>query len=42
MLSPVFGPIGLGLVRREAQPGASVTVGDGEHSATVVELPFTT
>jgi tRNA-modifying protein YgfZ len=40
VLSPAFGPIGLGLVRREAQAGASVSVGDGEPSATVVDLPF--
>jgi folate-binding protein YgfZ len=39
-LSPAFGPIGLGLVRREAKVGASVAVGDGAESATVVELPF--
>ncbi len=38
--SPAFGPIGLGLVRREAEVGASVAVGDGAQSATVVELPF--
>jgi folate-binding protein YgfZ len=42
VVSPTFGPIGLGLVRREAQVGASVSVGDGEQSATVVELPFAT
>jgi folate-binding protein YgfZ len=42
VLSPTFGPIGLGLVRREAQPGASVSIGDGQASATVVELPFRT
>jgi folate-binding protein YgfZ len=42
VLSPTFGPIGLGLVRREAQPGASLLVGDGDLSATVVELPFAT
>ena len=41
-LSPTFGPIGLGLVRREAQVGASVSVGDGDLSATVVDLPFQT
>jgi folate-binding protein YgfZ len=41
-LSPTFGPIGLALVRREAQPGASLSVGDGEASATVVDLPFLT
>ncbi|HKG04418.1 MAG TPA: folate-binding protein [Conexibacter sp.] len=36
--SPVHGPIGLGLVRREAEPGAMLTV--GEATATVAELPF--
>jgi folate-binding protein YgfZ len=41
-VSPAFGPIGLGLVRREAQVGASVWVGDGDVSATVVALPFET
>ncbi|HEY2283244.1 MAG TPA: folate-binding protein [Solirubrobacteraceae bacterium] len=40
VLSPAFGPIGLGLVRREAQVGASLSVGDGNESARVVELPF--
>jgi folate-binding protein YgfZ len=40
VLSPTLGPIGLGLVRREAQVGASVSVGDGQVSATVVDLPF--
>jgi folate-binding protein YgfZ len=40
VLSPTFGPIGLGLVRREAQAGASVSVGDGELSAIVIDLPF--
>jgi folate-binding protein YgfZ len=37
--SPRFGPIGLGLVRREAPPGSTVTVGDGL-TAEVTELPF--
>jgi len=37
-MSPTFGPIALALVRREAAPGDSVTVGDAQ--ATVVELPF--
>jgi folate-binding protein YgfZ len=41
-VSPAFGPIGLGLVRREAQAGASVSVGDGAGAATVVDLPFRT
>ena len=40
VVSPTFGPIGLGLVRREAQVGASLSVGDGDGKATVVELPF--
>jgi len=37
--SPRFGPIALALVRREAPPGTTVTVGDGL-SAEVTELPF--
>jgi len=36
--SPLFGPIALALVRREAEPGAAVEVGG--RPATVVELPF--
>jgi tRNA-modifying protein YgfZ len=36
--SPRFGPIALGLVRREASPGDTVRVGEAE--AEVVELPF--
>ncbi len=39
-LSPVLGPIALAIVRREAQPGEGVEVGDGRAPATVVELPF--
>jgi tRNA-modifying protein YgfZ len=39
-VSPAFGPIALALVRREAAPGASVTVGDSGVLADVVELPF--
>ena len=38
--SPAFGPIALAVVRREAEPGATVAVGDGGATATVVELPF--
>jgi len=38
--SPAFGPIGLALLRREAQPGSVLTVAGGGASATVVELPF--
>src|SRR4051794_3159360 len=37
-VSPTFGPIALALVRREAGPGDTVTV--GEAAATLVELPF--
>jgi folate-binding protein YgfZ len=39
-VSPTFGPIALALVRREAEPGGSVQVGDGGAVAQVVELPF--
>jgi folate-binding protein YgfZ len=39
-LSPRLGPIGLALVRREAEPGSTVTVGEGGVNAQVVELPF--
>jgi folate-binding protein YgfZ len=40
-LSPSLGPIGLALVRREAQPGDTVAVGaDGAVSAELVALPF--
>jgi len=38
VLSPVLGPIGLALVRREAEPGMTVAANGG--LATVVELPF--
>jgi tRNA-modifying protein YgfZ len=40
VLSPTLGPIGLALMRREAEPGAAVAVGEGGASATVAELPF--
>jgi folate-binding protein YgfZ len=39
-ISPTFGPIALALVRREAEPGDSVKVGDAGTVAEVVELPF--
>jgi folate-binding protein YgfZ len=39
-LSPAYGPIGLALVRREAEPGASVSVGEQGSEAAVIELPF--
>jgi folate-binding protein YgfZ len=38
-LSPALGPIALAIVRREAQPGTRVAVGDGV-TAEVVDLPF--
>jgi tRNA-modifying protein YgfZ len=40
VLSPTFGPIGLALVRREAEPGSVLTVGESYATASVLELPF--
>jgi len=39
VVSPVHGPIALAILRREAEPGAAVTVGDAV-AAEVVEPPF--
>ena len=39
VLSPVHGPIALAILRREAEPGAEVQVGDAV-TAEVVDLPF--
>jgi tRNA-modifying protein YgfZ len=39
-VSPVHGPIGLALVRREAALGDRIAVGDSGATAAVVELPF--
>jgi folate-binding protein YgfZ len=39
-VSPTLGPIALALVRREAQPGATLQVGADGVGAEVVELPF--
>jgi folate-binding protein YgfZ len=39
-VSPALGPIGLALVRREAGPGDTVSVGDAGATAEIVELPF--
>ena len=39
-VSPLYGPIALALVRREAAPGATLTVGEGGVTAQVVEVPF--
>jgi folate-binding protein YgfZ len=38
--SPVHGPIGLAVVRREAEPGDQLSVGDSGALAAVVEPPF--
>ncbi len=38
--SPRLGPIALAIVRREAEPGSTLEVGDDGVSAEVVELPF--
>lgn len=42
VLSPATGRIALAILRKEAEPGASVTVetGSGEIEAEVIELPF--
>jgi tRNA-modifying protein YgfZ len=40
VLSPALGPIGLALVRREAEPGATVTLGEDSATAVVSGLPF--
>ena len=39
-VSPVHGPIGLALVRREAAPGETVHVGSEGVTATLTSLPF--
>ena len=39
VLSPAYGPIALAILRREAEPGSTVTVGDGVE-AELVDLPF--
>ncbi len=39
-VSPRLGPIALALVRREAEPGSVVSVGERGASAQVLELPF--
>ena len=40
-VSPAFGPIALAVVRREAELGTAVEVGDEPVAATVTQLPFT-
>ena len=39
-VSPAHGPIALAIVRREAEPGAELAVGEDGVKATVVDLPF--
>lgn len=39
-VSPAHGPIGLAIVRREAEPGAELAVGEDGVTARVVDLPF--
>jgi folate-binding protein YgfZ len=39
-ISPTLGPIALALVRREAEPGARLELGEHGGRAEVVELPF--
>jgi tRNA-modifying protein YgfZ len=39
-VSPVFGAVGLAILRREAEPGATVAVGEDGVTAEVVALPF--
>ncbi len=39
-VSPSLGPIGLAIVRREAEPGAHLAVGEDGVTAEVVDLPF--
>jgi folate-binding protein YgfZ len=40
VLSPVLGPIGLALVRVQAEPGGTLSAGEQGASALVTELPF--
>jgi tRNA-modifying protein YgfZ len=39
-VSPAHGPIGLAIVRREAEPGAELLAGEDGVTAHVVDLPF--
>ncbi len=39
-VSPAHGPVGLAIVRREAEPGAELLVGEDGVTARVVDLPF--
>ena len=39
-VSPALGPIALAIIRREAEPGATVAVGEDRATAEIVELPL--
>jgi folate-binding protein YgfZ len=39
-VSPAHGPIALAIVRREAEPGAELSVGEDGVTARVIDLPF--
>ncbi|TMK57680.1 MAG: folate-binding protein YgfZ [Actinobacteria bacterium] len=39
-VSPAFGPIGLAILRREAEPGTTLAVGEDGVTAEVTALPF--
>jgi tRNA-modifying protein YgfZ len=39
-VSPTFGPIALAILRREAEPGAELAIGEDGVTARVVDLPF--
>jgi folate-binding protein YgfZ len=39
-VSPALGPLALAIVRREAEPGAELSVGEDGVTARVVDLPF--
>jgi folate-binding protein YgfZ len=40
VVSPAFGPIGLAILRREAEPGVELAVGEDGVTAQVVDVPF--
>ena len=40
VVSPALGPIGLAILRREAEPGSELLVGEDGVTARVVDLPF--
>jgi folate-binding protein YgfZ len=40
VVSPALGPIGLAVLRREAEPGSELAVGEDGVTARVVDLPF--